>query len=273
MRILFLSFIAILFFTACVDEENSTAQTLAQVNGTNITATQFHSLLRQLPPNALDSNGRKNIASKLIDQELAVQKAIELKLDRQLKVLNQLEQAKREILAGAYAEYIANDIGPVSPNEISKYFNNHPELFTQRKIFHLDEFILPFNLRENEAFFKLVKKGGVSTEEIKIWLRENKIDFRLNGAIRPAESLPTQTLTKLNQAKIGDLVLFETPKTIILYLVTSTKKAPLTWEESKNSIAEYLHKIDAKKALLKDISFQRSKAEIRLFNEFKSLLE
>ncbi|GAB4114513.1 MAG: hypothetical protein Fur0014_17120 [Rubrivivax sp.] len=98
-----------LMLAACGDRKDKAAsQTAAKVNKEEITVHQINFVLQQqrgLKPEQAEAAGRQ-VLERLIDQELAVQKADELKLDRDPRVVQQLEAVRREVLARAYAEKV-----------------------------------------------------------------------------------------------------------------------------------------------------------------------
>jgi len=85
-------------------EDATASQPAAKVNKEEITVAQINFVLQQqrgLKPEQTEAASRQ-ILQRLIDQELAFQKAQEIGLDRDPRVLQLLEAARREIVARAY---------------------------------------------------------------------------------------------------------------------------------------------------------------------------
>jgi hypothetical protein len=109
---------------ACGDKkEKGASQTAAKVNKAEVTVHQINFVLQQqrnIRPEQADA-ASKQILERLIDQELALQKADDLKIDRDPRVVQQLEAAKREIIARAYLEKVGEAAPKPTPEEIKKY--------------------------------------------------------------------------------------------------------------------------------------------------------
>ena len=127
---------------ACGDKkEKAASQTAAKVNKAEVTVHQINFVLQQqrnIRPEQADA-ASKQILERLIDQELALQKADDLKLDRDPRVVQQLEAAKREIIARAYLEKVGEAAPKPTPEEIKSYYETKPALFKERRIYSIQE--------------------------------------------------------------------------------------------------------------------------------------
>src|SRR5262249_40178575 len=122
-------------------KDRPATQTAARVNKEEITVHQINYVLSQqrgLPPEQAAS-AAKQVLDTLIDQELALQKASEQKVDRDPRVAQQIEAARREIIARAYMEKIGSGAPRPTPEEIHKYYEQHPALFKERRVYTLQE--------------------------------------------------------------------------------------------------------------------------------------
>src|SRR5688500_14081810 len=117
------------------DEKKVATQVAARVNSEEITVHQVNNVLARTPNLAPEAAARakRQVVDRLIDQELAVQQALEKKLDRSPEVLQAMEAAKAEILARAYLRHVAQAQAKPTPEEIKKYYAEHPHLFSQRR--------------------------------------------------------------------------------------------------------------------------------------------
>jgi EpsD family peptidyl-prolyl cis-trans isomerase len=236
-------------------------QVFARVGGVEITALQFNHAIKMLGVARPNEAVRREVAEKLIDRELAVQQALSEKLDRQPEVLLQLEEARRDVLARAYAERIAASASKPSESEAARFYARHPELFASRKIFHLREAALPQSgapLAEVKARFAQKQ----SFDQVGAWLRQQGVGFNEQVAIRAAEQLPLESLPTMNGAAQGQTVLFESPRGLIVYQIISARAAPVSWESAKPIIRDYLNKQAGKRAVDAQLKHLRGSVEV-----------
>src|SRR3954466_5365676 len=78
---------------------------------------------------ALGAGTRQEALDRLINQQLALRRALEQRLDREPAVVQALETCRAEILARAYLQQMAQGQPPPSPQEVRAYYVAHPELF------------------------------------------------------------------------------------------------------------------------------------------------
>ena len=157
------------------------AQPAAKVNKEDITVQQINYVLQQqrgLKPEQAEAASRQ-ILDRLIDQELAVQKATELKLDSDPRVVQQLDAARREVLARAYVEKAGEAAAKPTAEEVAKYYEANPALFKERRIYSLQEIAIeatPEQVAQLRAKMASVKNVG----EFVDYLKAN--DYRFAGA-------------------------------------------------------------------------------------------
>ena len=180
----------------CGDKkEKAASQTAAKVNKDEITVHQINFVLQQqrnLRPEQADA-ASKQILERLIDQELALQKADDLKLDRDPRVVQQLEAAEREIIARAYVEKVGEAAAKPTPEEIKKYYDDKPALFKDRRIYSIQEIAIEAKPEQVPALREKLAAAKNINEFVE-FLKANDFSFAGNQAVRAAEQLPLQSL-------------------------------------------------------------------------------
>ena len=129
------------------DVEKPASQIAAKVNSGEISVHQINYLLTRAGAGAnapeMAPKLRREILDRLVDQELAVEQAVAKKLDRSPDVLMAIENARREILARSYIEQITAPIAKPTIDEAKKYYTDHPQLFAERRVYNIQEIVVP----------------------------------------------------------------------------------------------------------------------------------
>ena len=238
------------------------SQVIARVNGDEISLLQYRRALGlakvQNPTEAV----RQEIVDKLVDRELAVEQALELRLDRQADVLVELEEARRDVLARAWAKRVAAEARAPDDRAAARYYANHPYLFSQRRVFHLREAALSSGqVQYPEARERLVR--GDSATETLAWLKAEGVMIKEQVVIRAAEQLPIEALPRLATTGPGKAAYFETPRGLLIYEVLESRAAPLDWDSSRPVILAHLARQTGKAAVVSEKQRLRRNADIR----------
>ncbi len=244
-------------------------QTAAKVNKEEITVHQINFLLQRqqgLKPEQAEAAG-KQVLERLIDQELAVQKAEEQKLDRDPRVVQQIEAAKREILARAYVEKIGETASKPNADEISKYYIANPALFAERRIYSLQEISIEAKEEQIEDL-RARLAAAKSLPEFLEYLKSNDIRFSGNQAVRAAEQLPLASLSTLAQLKDGQSLVTRTPTGMQVLLLAGSRSQPVSAEQAKASIEAFLVNQRKAELLTKHIKELRDAAKIEYLGKF-----
>lgn len=259
-----------LLLVACGDKKDKAAsQTAAKVNKEEITVHQINFVLQQqrgLKPEQADAAG-KQVLERLIDQELAVQKADELKLDRDPRVVQQLEAVRREVLARAYAEKVGEAAAKPTPEEIKKYYDENPALFAQRRLYNLQEIQIEAPADQVPALRDKLA-GSKNIAEFVEYLKSSGLRFAGNQAVRSAEQLPLASLKTFSQMQDGQALINPTPNGAIVIVLAGSRQQPVTEEQARPAIENFLLNDRKRKLLDDDRKALRAAATIQYVGKF-----
>jgi EpsD family peptidyl-prolyl cis-trans isomerase len=269
LRTLTVSVLAMAVLAACgAGETTSPTQTAARVNKEEITVHQIGALLatqkvaaEQVPA------AERQILERLINRELSVQKAVELKLDREPKVVQAIESARQEIIARAYADKLSEAAPRPSAADIKKYYTDHPMLFSERKVYQLQEFAVEADAKQLDTL-KAAMPAMKGTDDLAAWLKANNVKFASQQAVRAAEQLPMSLLPGLSRLSEGQALLTPTPRGAQIMVVRAVRAQPVDEERASRAIEQFLINEQKRKLLSDDLKALRAAAKIEYQGRF-----
>ena len=250
-------------------KDKAASQTAAKVNKDEITVHQINFMLQQqrnLRPEQTDA-ASKQILDRLVEQQLALQKVDELKLDRDPRVVQQLEAARREILARAYVEKVGEAAPKPTPEEIKKYYDDKPELFRERRVYSIQEIAIearPEQVQEIREKLSAAK----SINEFVDYLKEAGLRFSGNQAVRAAEQLPFNTLDAMSKMKDGQAMVVPSPTGVQVVVLAGSRVQPASEEQSRPAIEQFLLNERKRKLVEEDMKALRAAAKVEFVGKF-----
>jgi EpsD family peptidyl-prolyl cis-trans isomerase len=250
-------------------DKKASSQVAAKVNSTEITVSQINSVLARAgnvkPENA--ERAKREILEKLVDAELAKQEALNKKLDRTPNVVQTLESAKTEILARAYAEQVSTAQPKPTPEEVKKYYAEHPELFSQRRLYNIEEISMPDAPGRAQKLREQVAKAR-TLQDLVPWLKAEGIQVAANRGARAAEQLPLDFLPEMQKMKDGDIKVFERAGGLAVLRIVNSQSSPVNEETASPRIQQFLFNQRATEAVTKDMKLLKEKAKIEYVGDF-----
>jgi EpsD family peptidyl-prolyl cis-trans isomerase len=245
------------------------SQTAVRVNQQEVTVHQINLLLQQqrgLRPEALDATTRR-VVTFLVDQELAVQRARELKIDREQRVVLEVEAARREVLARAYAARIGESAAQPGADEIKRYHDDHPALFSERRIYTMQELSIEASPEQLPALRDKLHSVA-SASEFAAHLKAN--GFRSNGSQgeRAAEELPADVLGNVARMKDGQMLLLPSPAGALVLLLVGSRAEPLDEARAHAAIERHLLADGRRQRIDADARSMRSGAQIEFIGKY-----
>ena len=256
---------------ACGGESGTAqpTQVAARVNSEEITVHQINTLLSQATSIDAANVGEAGakVLERLIDQEVLVQKAREVQLDHDPRVLQLIEAARREILARAYVEQVAASAGQPEQSEIEAYYASKPDLFEKRRIYNLQELNIRLEADRHDALRAKVAEAG-SLKEVVDWLRGEQIPFAASAGVKAAEQLPMELLPRFAAMKDGQFALVRQPSGATLVHLVSSQTQPIDANRARPLIEKFLSNQRRAEIASEQVRQLRGSAEIAYLGSF-----
>ena len=252
------------------EAQKPVTQVAAKVDADEITVHQVNDVLARSPnvtPEAAE-RAKREILDKLIEQQLAKRQAMKKELDHSPRVMLAIEAAKSEILARAYIENVTAALPKPTPEEIKRYYTEHPELFSQRRVFNIEELAIApkdgiaASLREKAAKAR-------SMREIAEWLQSQGVSFVPNRGVRAAEQLPLEILPKVQAMKDGEIELIDAGGgRFQLIRVVASRAEPVDEATAAPRIQQFLFNRRSSEAIANEVKQLKAQAKIEYAGEF-----
>ncbi|SMC23014.1 peptidyl-prolyl cis-trans isomerase, EpsD family [Andreprevotia lacus DSM 23236] len=268
-RPLLAALLPVLLLAACKQAEEKTApnQVIARVGNAEITVHQLNYLLAQHGEQA-DAATKQQILDSLIDQELLVQRAVEIKLDRDPGVVQALEAARRQVLAQAAAERsFAKPLAPTQA-EVNAFVEGNPLLFKERKRYDFEVFALGNNVikPEHEAALDQAK----TARDTAALLTRIGVPYQQSAQHKVAEQLPMQLLPKIAAMHAGDIVAMRDGDQTLLLQLVSSEPAPADAGQQAETIKRYLQTTAAQTRFAEQLGALHASSKIEYLQRFAS---
>lgn len=263
-----LALAVVAMLAACDGDRKPVTQLAAKVNADEISVHQVNNALPAhggIPAEQLGAV-RRAVLDRLIYQQLAVQQAVEGKLDRSPDVVMAIDAARRDILTRAYFGKVADGLPRPGDDEARKYYAEHPELFAQRRVYVLQEIGLAAGAVPVEALREAA--ANKSLEEVAAWLKGRNVRFASKTERRGAEQLAPTVLSSLKTLKDGQTAVVELPRGIAVVGLVGSSPAPVEEGAALPAIHQLLAAQQAREAIALDIERLRARSKIEYLNEF-----
>jgi EpsD family peptidyl-prolyl cis-trans isomerase len=252
--------------------EGAGGDVVAKVNGDELTSAQL-AISQQKQRGARPDAGAapsRQVLEDLINEQIVAQKAIAAKLDKDPQVLQQMEAARRDILARRFIEAAAETTGKPADDAARKFYDSRPALFAQRKIYTLQrlDIQVPDDRRtEVDAHVQSLKTSAELTD----WLKSQKLVFTTKQEQGASEQLPPVVLEKLASMKDGESTVVPSQSGVTALTLVSSASAPKSLAEAKPAIDQYLAAQGRREMIMNLQKSIRDGAKVEYLGRFAAL--
>jgi EpsD family peptidyl-prolyl cis-trans isomerase len=247
-------------------KDSKPGQALASVNGNEITVLQLNEELQRAGvPAAQQDVASRQLLQALIDRQLLENEAEKEKLDRDPKVMQAIDRARALIIAQAYVQKHVGNVTQPTAAEVEDYFNKHPEFFTNRKQFNMNELIMASADLTPEV--KATADGARSLEEVAVWLDAHKIKYGRTQVMRSTADLNPEVSQKLLAMPKGQIFIVKEGERAMLISIAETRDAPVSLKVATPQIAQFLVTQKNKELAANEVKRLRAGAKIEYMNK------
>jgi EpsD family peptidyl-prolyl cis-trans isomerase len=245
------------------------SQVAVRINKGEISVHQVQAVLKRQPRLLADrpDAASARVLEALVEQELAAQAAIDQGLERDPDVVQAMQLARREVLARAYQEKIAAAATGPSSDEVDRYYDAHPAVFAQRRLYTLQEFMIEATPAQAESLAALARRAK-SADEVTTLLREVGMNLRTRRFVQAAEDVPAAVLEPLSRLERGQSLAVTQGAVPRIFSVLDVQAAPVDRRQAADSIAAYLITERKRQLLVPAMKGLREAAQIRYQGEF-----
>lgn len=266
LLVLIAALLAALLFAGCSRPGASkpSGQIAAKVNKGEVSLHQVQYVLQRQPrlAAARPDLAPRLVLDSLVEQELAAQAAREEGIENDPAFVQGLEAARRELLARMYQDRLAAKAGAPGSDEIDRYYDSHPALFAQRRLYTLQEFAVEVPESGRAALQELVNSARSATE-LKGALDRAGLAYRANITVQAAEAVPLRLLEQLAKLEEGRAMVHGAAGgSVQLWSLLKAQEAPLDRKQARGLIENYLATERKREAVANGMRELRKSAQI-----------
>jgi peptidyl-prolyl cis-trans isomerase C len=255
--------LGLMSLTACNGKAITPGQTLARVNGDEVTTRQLNDEFGSAESEKSGPSreqARKQVLEALVDRQLLVGEAMRSKLDRDPIVVNAMARVKAQILAQAYLQSRVANVSIPTKADVEIYFQTHPELFSERKIYEMRQLVIAS--QDFSEGLRAVMDKAKSLDDAIAWLDLHKVEYVKTQVVRNSFELPQQVLSKMQSTEKAQLFVLKDVARCLLMSINYIKDSPVAFEDAGPEIAQFL--INKKKQEVAERELKRLRLAAKL---------
>lgn len=262
---------AVLLLAGCGNHKKGATQSVARVDGTEITMTELkYRLNRERVRPDREEEIAPKVLEQMIDEQLIVEKAEKTKLDLEPGAQQAIDAARREVLSRAYLEQSAQGVAAPTDAAIHAYYDKNPLLFSQRRVYTMQEYLARVPEDKVPALRAMVE-GGRPPEETEAWFKAQGAAFRGQQSTHPAEQIPLGSLAEIAGIPVGKGLVASAGNQVHVTYVTSSTEAPVSFDKARPAIAQFLTIEGRKKVTESNVGALKSAAKIEYAPQYAAL--
>ena len=241
-------------------QKKASGQTVAVVNGEEITATELNDQLTNEPNARGDTKAARNAALQdLINRKLLVQEAKSDGMDRSPEYLNRLRRGTDDLLINMLLARRLGTAQVPSADQISGYEASHPQMFAGREKWTLSQIIYP--QPKNPAVTTKLQ-AAKTLDELAQVLTSNGIQFTRTTRQLDTAAFPNSLFAQVAHLPQGEPFIAPGPDKAVASVITAREPSPTPADQASALAANLIRREEMSKIVQDRVKGVRAKAKI-----------
>ena len=248
-------------FVATSCQKKASGQTVAVVNGEEITASDLNGELASENASLSGSTqqARARALQQLIDRRLLAQQAKKDGLDKSPDFINQQRRATEDLLIKMLVMRQANSAQVPSADDISRFEASHPGTFANRESWTLQQIVFPIQ-KDPAVTAKL--KAANSLDDVAQALTAAGVQFTKGSRTIDTAVLPPEIYTQLTKLKPNEPFIVPGSDREVASVISARTPAPLTPEQARTVALNAMKRDDVQKFVQDRVKNLKASAKI-----------
>lgn len=248
-------------------------QVAARVNAEELTVHQLNDRLAVWSPGVdrsrMDDPALGRTLNGLVELTLLRQEAEAQGLAQKPEVLRQLQAARAEVLARALAQQIGDEEPPPAPHVVRRYYDEHPQAYAKRRVFHLQE--LRSTLPTKDGAKVLQRLGEFRQPQglaRALELEHSGQRSAISALQVTSEQLSDAQLQRLQKLPQGQALLVDNSQGLRVWWLQAAVDQPIEWAQAQPAIERALAGQARAERLRRELERLRSQSKVEFVGDF-----
>ena len=246
-------------------------QVAARVNAEELTVHQLNERLSTWT-GGVGTSGVEDPAigrglNRLIELTLLRQEAEAQGLANKPEVMRQLMASRAEVLARAMAQQLGDEEATPTPQEARRYFDEHPEAFSKRQVFLLQELRANAEAGSKEKMFQRLQEFRNAQAMARALERDGQ-RVSLAHLQVGSDQLPLEQWKKLKSLESGQAIKVDDPQGLRIWWLQTAVDQPIEWPQAQPLIERMLGNQARAERVRREIERLRAAAKVEYVGDF-----
>ena len=258
-RIVFAAFAAVALISC---QKKAAGQTVAVVNNEEITASELNDELARenLSGAAATTEARNRALQNLINRRLLAQQATSDGLDKSPEFLKQQRRMTEDLLINMLLSRQLNTAQVPSADAIKRYEAAHPEVFTNRETWTLDQIVYPLT---KDAALTAKIAAAKTLGEIAQALTAANLQFTRSTKEIDSALFPQDAYQQIVKLKPGEPFVVPGPDKAVASVITARKPNPLPEDKARQLALQAMRREQLGKLIDERVKSLKTSAKIQ----------
>ena len=243
---------ACLTLVAC-GSKTPTGQVVATVKGKEVTAAELRSEMGNFnAPNAqVRHAAEEQVLNQILARKVLAQAAEKAGISKSPEYALQKQKTDEALLVQVWQAQIAKSVPNPSKEEVDKFVNENPDLYSARKIFIVEQIRFPrISDPKIVAGFKDLK----TLPDVAAYLTANKVPFQQGNGNFDALQLGPDATGQITKLPAGEVFIIPANGLFLANRITETKVAPVPADAAAKQASGYLKNKRTQEAIRRQFS-------------------